>query len=329
MRCIPTSILPYGVRLRTRWRPNWITCAASRVILRLRGIPGEMPQQQYARDHGIARFVVDSDPLYGVVEGEPGSEEVTVIPGDPFFNGIQPTQPGTSLKMSASLPRSSLAEGDRASGATIPNISGSWATKSRRTIDFLKPNTSVIGPNEPMVLPEFSDEVSYEAELCVIIGGSARTFRRSVSTRSSSVTPAATTLPPGMSSKPTAVGPRQGLRHLRPAGPVDRDRTGHRGPAIQGRLNGELRQDGSTSQMIRGVRELVSYASQAFTLLPGDVIMTGTPAGVGLVQAATASRWRSRASAASPTRWSAADRHCARAAGPERRAPVLLPASSG
>ena len=50
---------------------------------------------------------------------------------------------------------------------------------------------------------------------------------------------------------------------------------------IQGRLNGELRQDGSTSQMIRGVRELVSIVSQAFTLLPGDVIMTGTPAGVG------------------------------------------------
>ena len=54
--------------------------------------------------------------------------------------------------------------------------------------------------------------------------------------------------------------------------------------AIKGWLNGELRQDGSTNQMIRSVRELVSIVSQAFTLLPGDVIMTGTPAGVGLVQ---------------------------------------------
>jgi 2-keto-4-pentenoate hydratase/2-oxohepta-3-ene-1,7-dioic acid hydratase in catechol pathway len=54
---------------------------------------------------------------------------------------------------------------------------------------------------------------------------------------------------------------------------------------IRGWLNGELRQDGSTSQMIRGVRELVSVVSQAFTLLPGDVIMTGTPAGVGMVTA--------------------------------------------
>ena len=49
--------------------------------------------------------------------------------------------------------------------------------------------------------------------------------------------------------------------------------------------------------MIRGVGELVSFVSSAFTLLPGDVIMTGTPAGVGLVQPATATKWRSRASA--------------------------------
>ena len=55
--------------------------------------------------------------------------------------------------------------------------------------------------------------------------------------------------------------------------------------AIRGRLDGELKQDGNTSQMIWGVKELVSYASQAFTLLPGDVIMTGTPSGVGTIEA--------------------------------------------
>ena len=55
--------------------------------------------------------------------------------------------------------------------------------------------------------------------------------------------------------------------------------------SIKGWLNGELRQDGSSSQMVRSVRELVSIVSRAFTLLPGDVIMTGTPAGVDLLQA--------------------------------------------
>jgi 2-keto-4-pentenoate hydratase/2-oxohepta-3-ene-1,7-dioic acid hydratase in catechol pathway len=52
---------------------------------------------------------------------------------------------------------------------------------------------------------------------------------------------------------------------------------------VRGWLDGELKQDGSTNQMIWGVKELVSYVSQAFTLLPGDLILTGTPAGVGLI----------------------------------------------
>ena len=54
---------------------------------------------------------------------------------------------------------------------------------------------------------------------------------------------------------------------------------------MTGRLNGDTVQDGSTSEMIFGVAELISYISQAFTLLPGDVILTGTPAGVGLLKA--------------------------------------------
>ena len=54
----------------------------------------------------IARFVVDSDPLYGVVEGQPGSEEITVINGDPFFNGVERTPSGTSWRTSACWRRS-------------------------------------------------------------------------------------------------------------------------------------------------------------------------------------------------------------------------------
>ena len=50
------------------------------------------------------------------------------------------------------------------------------------------------------------------------------------------------------------------------------------------RLDGEIVQDGHTSDMVHGVAELISHASKAFTLLPGDVILTGTPAGVGPVE---------------------------------------------
>ena len=53
------------------------------------------------------------------------------------------------------------------------------------------------------------------------------------------------------------------------------------GARVVSRVNGEVRQDGPISDMIRSVAELVAYASEAFTLLPGDLILTGTPAGVG------------------------------------------------
>ena len=131
--------------------------------------------------------------------------------------------------------------------------------------------------------------------------GGARRRRRS------SATPAATTSPPATSRRPTCSGPAPRASTPRPrSGPWIETELDTEDLPIQGRLNGELRQDGSTSQMIRGVRELVSSSPQAFTLLPGDVIMTGTPAGVGTSRPATATRWRSRASDASPTRWSAA-----------------------
>ncbi len=119
----------------------------------------------------IARFVVDSDPLYGIVEGEPGSEEVTVINGDPFFHGVERTAVRHKLEdvrlLAPIIPRSKVigvgrnfVEHARELGNEVPE----------QPLLFLKPNTSVIGPNDPIVLPEFSEEVSFEAELCVVIG---------------------------------------------------------------------------------------------------------------------------------------------------------------
>ena len=62
-------------------------------------------------------------------------------------------------------------------------------------------------------------------------------------------------------------------------------------------MNGEVRQHGRTSEMVHGVAELIAHVTAAMTLLPGDVILTGTPAGVGPLAAATRSPCRSRASA--------------------------------
>ncbi|HXF02051.1 MAG TPA: fumarylacetoacetate hydrolase family protein [Arthrobacter sp.] len=235
----------------------------------------------------IARFVLDSDPQYGIVEGEEGSEQVTVIAGDPFFNGVQPTGARHKLEdvrlLAPIIPRSKVIGIGRNYAEHIKEMGNETPAAP---LMFLKPNTSVIGPNEPMVLPEFSDEVSYEAELCVIIGRICKdvpvervddvifgyTCGNDLTARDAQRTD-------------NQWARAKGFDGSAPLGPWIETELDTEDLAIRGRLDGELKQDGNTSQMIWGVKELVSYASQAFTLLPGDVIMTGTPSGVGTIEA--------------------------------------------
>jgi 2-keto-4-pentenoate hydratase/2-oxohepta-3-ene-1,7-dioic acid hydratase in catechol pathway len=235
----------------------------------------------------IAGFVVDSDPAFGIVEGDEGSEEIAAISGDPFFTGIQPT--GTRHKLedvrllAPIIPRSKVVGIGRNYAEHIKEMGNETPPAP---LMFLKPNTSVIGPNEPMPLPEFSDEVSYEAELCVVIG---RICKDVPEDRVEDVI-FGYTCGNDLTARDVQKSDLQwtrakGFDTSAPLGPWIETDLDPEDVQIQARLNGELRQDGSTSQMIRGVRELVSVVSQAFTLLPGDVIMTGTPAGVGLVSA--------------------------------------------
>ncbi|MFI2566064.1 fumarylacetoacetate hydrolase family protein [Paenarthrobacter sp. NPDC018779] len=233
----------------------------------------------------IARFVVDSDPLYGVVDGEPGSEEITVINGDPFFNGVERTHTKHKLEdvrlLAPIIPRSKVigvgrnfAEHAAELGNEVPQY----------PLLFLKPNTAVIGPNDPIVLPEFSEEISFEAELCVVIG---RICKDVPEERADDVifgyTCGNDLTARDVQKTDLQWARAKGFDTSAPLGPWIETELDPDDVDIQARLNGELRQDGNTTQMIRGVRELVSIVSHAFTLLPGDVIMTGTPAGVGLV----------------------------------------------
>ncbi|MCZ2403088.1 fumarylacetoacetate hydrolase family protein [Paenarthrobacter sp. Z7-10] len=235
----------------------------------------------------IARFVVDADPMYGVVEGEPGREEVTVIKGDPFFNGVERTSIRHKLEdvrlLAPIIPRSKVVgigrnfvEHAHELGNEVP----------KKPFMFLKPNTSVVGPNDPVVLPEFSDEVSYEAELCVVIG---RICKDVPEERVDEVI-FGYTCGNDLTARDVQKTDQQwarakGFDTSAPLGPWIETELDPDALSIKGWLNGELRQNGNTNQMIWGVRELVSAVSKAFTLLPGDVIMTGTPAGVDLVKA--------------------------------------------
>jgi 2-keto-4-pentenoate hydratase/2-oxohepta-3-ene-1,7-dioic acid hydratase in catechol pathway len=150
---------------------------------------------------------------------------------------------------------------------------------------FLKPSTSVIGTGAPIVLPWQSQEVSFEAELAVVIGRLCRDVAPEDAasvvlgyTCANDVTARDLQRTDGQWSR------AKGFDSFCPLGPwisIGPDVTDVR---IRCEVDGSVRQDASTALMVRSVPDLVAYASAAMTLLPGDVILTGTPAGVGLLE---------------------------------------------
>ncbi|GAA1128377.1 fumarylacetoacetate hydrolase family protein [Arthrobacter flavus] len=205
--------------------------------------------------------------------------------GDPFYSGVQLTGVRHQLAdvrlLAPVIPRSKIvgigrnyAEHAKELGNEVPPA----------PLMFFKPNTSVIGPGDPIALPAFSDEISFESELAVVIG---RICKDVPLDRVDEVVfgyTCANDLTARDAQKTDNQWARaKGFDTSCPVGPWIETELDTENLRVSGRLDGELKQDGSTSQMIWGVRELVSYVSQAFTLLPGDLILTGTPAGVGLI----------------------------------------------
>ncbi len=233
----------------------------------------------------IARFTTGGDPRFALVEGEPGSEDLIVVTGDPIYMPTQPTGERIRLAddgvrlLAPVIPRSKIVGVGRNYAEHAAELGNELPPSP---LLFLKPNTSVIGPDDPIVLPDWSEEVSYEAELAVVIGKVTRnvpadealskvfgyTVANDVTARDVQRTDNQWTRAKGFDSS-CPLGP-----WIVPGLDVD-------DLALSSRVNGETRQDGRTSQMIFDVAYLVSYISEVFTLLPGDVILTGTPAGVG------------------------------------------------
>jgi 2-keto-4-pentenoate hydratase/2-oxohepta-3-ene-1,7-dioic acid hydratase in catechol pathway len=165
----------------------------------------------------------------------------------------------------------------REQGAPIPDS----------PIIFAKFPTSVIGPGDAIVWdPALTQQVDYEAELAVVIGRRAR----NVSEADALDFVAGYTCSNDVSARDLQFGDHQWVRGKSldtfcPLGPVLVTVDEIPDPqdlSVRALLNGEVMQDSRTSEMIFGVRELIAFASRAFTLLPGDVILTGTPHGVGV-----------------------------------------------
>jgi 2-keto-4-pentenoate hydratase/2-oxohepta-3-ene-1,7-dioic acid hydratase in catechol pathway len=151
---------------------------------------------------------------------------------------------------------------------------------------FLKPSTAVIGPNDPIHLLPISHRVDYEGELAVVIGALARHVRTEDAARFVlGYTCANDVTLRDLQKTDDQWARAKGFDGSCPLGPwieTDLDPTDVR---VETRLNGDLRQNGQTSDMVFGVATLIEYITSFMTLLPGDVILTGTPEGVGKLSA--------------------------------------------
>jgi 2-keto-4-pentenoate hydratase/2-oxohepta-3-ene-1,7-dioic acid hydratase in catechol pathway len=238
----------------------------------------------------IARFATGGDPRYGVVElsGDGGRypETVSVLTGDPIAMSVQLTgerRPLDSVRLLAPvIPRSKIVAVGRNYAAHAAEMGGEVP---KTPLTFFKPNTSVIGPGEPILYPATSREVSYEGELAVVIGRICKDVPISrVPEVIFGYTVANDVTARDLQRSDGQWARAKGYDTFCPLGPWI---TTHQGLeevaalAIRTTLDGELRQDGSTKDMVLTIPELVAYISSYTTLLPGDVILTGTPSGVG------------------------------------------------
>ncbi|TLQ43553.1 fumarylacetoacetate hydrolase family protein [Streptomyces marianii] len=236
----------------------------------------------------IARFSIDGNVAFGAVEGEgtgdPAGLVLDVIKGIPYGDF---ELSGTKIPLSKVrllppvLPNKVVAIGRNYAehaaelGNEVPEA----------PVAFFKPTTSVIGTGDAIEYPSFSDDVHYEAELAVVIGRLCRDVPRDrVKDVVLGYTCANDVTARDVQKREKQWARAKGFDTSCPLGPwvetgIDLARAGDL--TIQCTVNGEQRQLGRTSDMIRSIEDLVVHITEAMTLLPGDVILTGTPAGVG------------------------------------------------
>ncbi|MBB2899959.1 2-keto-4-pentenoate hydratase/2-oxohepta-3-ene-1,7-dioic acid hydratase in catechol pathway [Kineococcus radiotolerans] len=241
----------------------------------------------------IARFSSSgSDPRYGVVEGARGEEEVVVVAGDPLFTPLSPTGERVPLAdarlLAPVIPRSKVLGIGRNYAAHAAELGNEVPAEP---LVFTVPNTSVAGPGDPLVIPAWAgEELHYEGELAVVI----RRLCKDVPVERVPEVVFGYTVANDITAR-SLQGPDQqwwrakGADGFTPIGPwieTDLDPSDLR--IETRRITGdevEVVQDGRTSLMVHDVAAIVAHVSSAMTLLPGDVILTGTPAGVGPVRA--------------------------------------------
>ena len=235
----------------------------------------------------IVRFASPQGMSFGVLDGD---GQVAQIEGHPFgqisFTGQRFPQADVRL-LSPILPSKVVAIGKNYADH-IAEMKGLTGDVPTAPLIFLKPSTSVIGPADAIRIPPGRPKVQHEGEHAVVIGALSA---RKVTEEQAMASVFGYTIGNDVSERDMQKSDGQwarakGFDSFCPLGPWIETDLGALGLdpndlAISSSVDGEPRQKGRTSQLIFGLPMLISYISQVMTLLRGDVILTGTPAGVG------------------------------------------------
>jgi len=235
----------------------------------------------------IARFSVDSVAFsYGLVEGEPGAETIAALHAHPLVEPVRLTGERFALRevnLGAPVVPSKIvcvgrnylehvAEMAGSDGDAVPSV----------PLLFLKPSTAIVGPDAAIVLPPDSNRIDYEGELAIIMGRITRRVAKEDAlsavfgyTCANDVTARDHQQADGQWTR------GKGHDTFCPLGPWIETDLDPGLARVTTKLDGRTVQDAPTSELIHDVATVVAYISNAMTLLPGDVVLTGTPAGVG------------------------------------------------
>jgi 2-keto-4-pentenoate hydratase/2-oxohepta-3-ene-1,7-dioic acid hydratase in catechol pathway len=225
----------------------------------------------------FARFAIGSTIGYGIVEDDGRLRAITTTPFLPWEPTDEVFDASQVRMLAPVLPSKVCAIGlnyrahAEEQGKPLPE----------EPLLFLKPSTSVIGPGDTIVMPPQSQRVDHEAELAVVIGRATRGVRAAEALEHVlGYTCANDVTARDLQSKDVQFTRAKGFDTFCPLGPhVVTDLDGDKLDIVC-RVNGEVRQSSTTSDMVFKVAELVEHVSSVMTLLPGDVVLTGTPAGI-------------------------------------------------
>ncbi len=229
----------------------------------------------------IVRYRHNGEAGYGVLDDDNSVHQLIGSPFDEFDTGPKVAQLSEVQLLAPVEPQKIICVGLNYQG----HIKETDLPTPKFPMLFMKPLTAMVGPGDPVVYPRQGREVEYEGELVTVIGRAAKNVPKERAldhvlgyTCGNDVTERAIQR---AEMKNGAMLVSKGFDTFCPLGPAIATGLDPTDLDLTTRLNGETKQQTNTSDLLFPVAELVSYISEAILLLPGDVIMTGTPSGIG------------------------------------------------